>query len=136
MSSAANAKWKKWRKGELEKDMQFCHPRWPEERKYILQEIDEVEKSKIAYFKDAWNYFDWMTYGWILSVILSRVVAVAWPGSQAKSLHARFMAVALIFIWLRLMKVLRIFQALGMTFLCRYSLTFNDVTLDIYPRLS
>ena len=36
VSSAANAKWKKWRKGELEKDMQFCHPRWPEERKVYI----------------------------------------------------------------------------------------------------
>ena len=93
--------------------MQFCHPRWPEERKYILQELEEVDKSTISYFKDAWNYFDWITYAWILAVIISRFVAVFRPSSQGGSLHARFMAVALIFIWLRLMKVLRTFEALG-----------------------
>ena len=93
--------------------MQFCHPRWPEEKKYILQELEEVETSTISYFKDAWNYFDWITYAWIMTVIISRVVAVFYPKSRAGSLHARFMAVALIFIWLRLMKVLRTFEALG-----------------------
>jgi len=112
-SSNANKKWKKWRKSELEKDMQFFHPRWPEERKYILQELEMVENSTISYFKDAWNYFDWITYAWIMTVILSRIVAVFSPKSRAGSLHARFMAVALIFIWLRLMKVLRTFEALG-----------------------
>ncbi len=94
--------------------MNFCHPRWPEERKYILQEIDEVNKSAISYFKDAWNYFDWITYACIFVVVVSRVLAVAWTSSKAAELHPKFMAVALIFIWLRLMKVLRLFQSLGL----------------------
>lgn len=103
--------------------MQFCHPRWPEERKYILQELEEVDKSTISYFKDAWNYFDWITYAWILTVIISRVIAVFLPKSRAGSLHARFMAVALIFIWLRLMKVLRTFEALGACVFLMFSMT-------------
>eukprot|EP00794_Sanderia_malayensis_P014065 gene14065-15531_t len=112
-SFLSNTKWKEWRGKELERDLRFCHPRWPEEKKYLQQEIKEVNTTTISYFKDAWNYFDWITYACIITVILSRIVAVAWPSSKAKNLHPIFMAVALIFIWLRLMKVLRTFQALG-----------------------
>ena len=27
--------WKTWRENEIRKDMQFCHPKWPEARNYI-----------------------------------------------------------------------------------------------------
>jgi len=30
-------RWQIWRSSELQKDLMYCHPRWPEERKYILQ---------------------------------------------------------------------------------------------------
>lgn len=112
-SKDAHEKWKTWRIRQLEKDLEYCHPRWPEERKYLEMERNDVAESGISYFNDAWNYFDWVTYGWILGVVVTRIFAVVLKNETAHSLHPRVFAIALIFIWVRLMKVFRGFVTLG-----------------------
>ena len=112
-SNRSHQKWQKWRIRELEKDLNFTHPRWPEERKYLEMEIRNIADSGISYFNDAWNYFDWITYAWVLSIVITRLLSVGWGSSIAKSLHPKVFALALIFIWLRLMKVFRAFVSLG-----------------------
>ena len=112
-SKNEHQKWQNWRICELERDVKFCHPRWPEERKYIEAEIADIRNSGISYFNDSWNYFDWVTYGWIVGVVVTRVFAVLLQNDTARSLHPRVFALALIFIWLRLMKVFRPFGNLG-----------------------
>lgn len=57
-SKKSHRNWKRWRIDELEKDLQFSHPRWPEERKYLEMERNDILDSGISYFNDAWNYFD------------------------------------------------------------------------------
>lgn len=112
-SKKAHKRWQTWRIGELNKDIQYCHPRWPEERKYLDMERIDIAESGISYFNDAWNYFDWVTYAWILGIIVTRIFAVALKNEMAHSLHPKVFAIALIFIWLRLMKVFRGFVTLG-----------------------
>lgn len=112
-SKKSHRNWKRWRIDELEKDLQFSHPRWPEERKYLEMERNDILDSGISYFNDAWNYFDWVTYGWILGIIVTRIFAVVLASDVARSLHPKVFAIALIFIWLRLMKVFRAFITLG-----------------------
>ena len=113
VSKSMHSRWQEWRIGEMEKDLLYSHPRWPAEQSFIKQEIEHIRSSREGYFKDAWNYFDWITYFFIMAVITSRVIAVCGV-NRGKEVHARIFAVALIFIWLRLMKVMRAFQALGM----------------------
>ena len=113
-SKRSHKRWQAWRVRELEKDLKFCHPRWPEERKYLEMELREIADSGISYFNDAWNYFDWITYGWVSAVIVTRILGVAVDNfPTARSLHPKVFAIALIFIWLRLMKFFRAFGALG-----------------------
>ena len=112
-SKKAHQKWKRWRISEIDRDLQFCHPRWPEERKYLEMERKEIFDSGISYFNDSWNYFDWVTYGWILGIIVTRIFAVVLQSDSARSLHPKVFAIALIFIWIRLMKVFRGFVTLG-----------------------
>ena len=112
-SKEAHERWKSWRIRQIDRDLQFCHPRWPEERKYLEMERNEIAESGISYFNDSWNYFDWVTYGWILGIIVTRIFAVVLESETAHSLHPRVFAIALIFIWLRLMKVFRGFVTLG-----------------------
>lgn len=112
-SKKLHRNWKRWRIDELDKDLKFSHPRWPEERKYLEMERNDILDSGISYFNDAWNYFDWVTYGWILGIIVTRVFAVVLASNVARSLHPKVFAIALIFIWLRLMKVFRGFITLG-----------------------
>ena len=78
-----------------------------------MQEIERIENSSIAYFKDSWNYLDWITYIWILAVVISRIVAMGTTNKTVDGLHPKLLAISLIFIWVRLMKVMRAFQALG-----------------------
>lgn len=112
-SKRAHQRWKRWRIAEIEKDLEHSHPRWPEERKYLEMERNDILDSGISYFNDAWNYFDWVTYGWILGIIVTRIFAVVLGSGAARSLHPKVFAIALIFIWLRLMKVFRGFVTLG-----------------------
>ncbi|XP_032236009.2 transient receptor potential cation channel subfamily A member 1 isoform X2 [Nematostella vectensis] len=112
-SKSAHYKWKRWRIHKLEKDLQYCHPRWPEERKYLEMELREIADSGISYFNDAWNYFDWITYGWVTAMVLTRGLAVGMNNAASQSLHPKVSAVGIIFIWLRLMKSVRAFATLG-----------------------
>lgn len=112
-SKKSHQRWKTWRVRQIERDLKHCHPRWPEERKYLEMERDDVANSGISYFNDSWNYFDWVTYAWILGIIVTRIFSVVLNSETAQSLHPRVFAIALIFIWLRLMKVFRGFVTLG-----------------------
>lgn len=112
-SKKLHQKWKKWRISQLDSDLHYCHPRWPEERKYLEMERNEIIDSGISYFNDSWNYFDWVTYGWILGIIVTRIFAVVLNNDSARSLHPKVFSIGLIFIWLRLMKVFRGFVTLG-----------------------
>jgi len=112
-SKKLHQKWKNWRIRQLDRDLSYCHPRWPEERKYLAMERNEILDSGISYFNDSWNYFDWVTYGWILGIIATRIFAVGLESVSAHSLHPKVFAIGLIFIWLRLMKVFRGFVTLG-----------------------
>ena len=76
-------------------------------------EIEDISSQGISYFKSYWNYFDWVTYFGILAVIMTRILSVAIDNKTANDLHPKVMAIALIFIWLRLMKVFRVVKALG-----------------------
>ena len=98
---------------ELNRDLKYCHPRWPEESLYIKMEIDNISSQGLSYFQSYWNFFDWITYFGVLTVIITRVLSVSINNKTANDLHPKVMAVALIFIWLRLMKVFRAFEALG-----------------------
>lgn len=112
-SQRQHKQWQKWRIGELNRDLKYCHPRWPEEGKYIKMEMDEISKLGLSYFESYWNFFDWITYFAISIVIITRVISVAIDNALANDLHPKVMAISLIVIWLRLMKVFRAFKAVG-----------------------
>ena len=40
-------KWREWRASELEDDIKYCHPRWPQETQYLQSEIDAVRNLSL-----------------------------------------------------------------------------------------
>ena len=54
MSCTTFQNWKQWREDEIDKDIEFCHPRWPEEKMYLVQEKKELDKMRPQYFSDFW----------------------------------------------------------------------------------
>ena len=103
----------RWREDELTRDIQYCHPRWPEERAYIEREIAELAELKPSYLVDWWNYFDWFTYAFIFSTILCHIVTISKQSSDALSAEKAVGSIMLVLQWIRLMKFVRAFKALG-----------------------
>lgn len=56
---------------------------------------------------------DWLTYIAVLTVIITRILAVFSKEKLASDLHPRAYALALIFMWLHFMKSCRPFKSLG-----------------------
>lgn len=105
-------RWQEWRSSELEKDLIYCHPRWPEESKYIKCELSTIKNSHIMYFDDFWNIVDWITYGWIVIGVCLRIVALN-GNKNADLYHRRFLSISMVIIWARTLKLMRAFQLLG-----------------------
>ena len=112
-SKKEHQKWLDWREKQLISDLDYCHPRWPEERKYINQEINALHSQNVSYFQDNWNYFDWLTYTMIGVTIITHVLKMVVRGPTTAKVNRRVLAATIIFIWLRLMKTARAFTSLG-----------------------
>ncbi|XP_033645157.1 uncharacterized protein LOC117304686 isoform X3 [Asterias rubens] len=110
-------RWKQWREGEIEKDLEFCHPQWPQEKNFLLQEIEEINNQSPAYFSEFWNYFDWIVYCVLLifngMFIASQFIPDGISHDRLVGFARRFMAISIILIWLRFMKTARAFKSIG-----------------------
>ncbi|MEE6463151.1 hypothetical protein FKM82_005801, partial [Ascaphus truei] len=106
--------WKDWRRKELEKDLTFCHPMWPEEKEYLQKGMADVRAMHPAYLKDFWNVFDWIVYFLLLAVILTHIADIVVRNNKNLHVsHVRVFAVTIIFLWLRVMKHARAIRVLG-----------------------
>ena len=129
-------RWTRWRSLELQKDLAYCHPRWPEEQKYIMQELERIQLSRISYFADWWNIFDWIVYIWISVGVAVRIPALC-GNTRASDVHREILALSMIVIWIRLLKAMRAFQALGQfsLFLLQLFFLFSRTSSlwNVYP---
>nr|AAI70078.1 XCAT2 protein [Xenopus laevis] len=107
-------RWKEWRKKELEKDLKYCHPMWPEEKEYLQKGIEDLNKVHSGYFRDFWNIFDWIVYFLLLAVIVTHIADITvQSNTDMHTHHVRIFSVTIIFLWLRLMKHARAIRLLG-----------------------
>lgn len=105
--------WVKWREDELRNDLEFCHPRWPGERMYLMQEIDSLRHQAPSYLKDAWNFIDWLAYVMILASLSTLLVAYFRDDQMVLSVYRNILSATLVVLWVRLMKYARVFTAIG-----------------------
>ena len=98
---------------QIERDLKYCHPRWPAERQYLESELKLVKLQRRTYFSEIWNVFEWITYVIILALVITRIVAVSLNNKVAIKFHAKTYAVGLVVIWLRLMRTCRAIRSLG-----------------------
>lgn len=118
--------WVKWREDKLRGDLEFCHPRWPGERLYLMQEIDSLHHQEPAYFKDAWNFVDWLAYFMILASIATNLIAYLYGNTWALIVHVNISSATLVILWIRLMKYARAFTSLG-PFVVMLGHVINDI---------
>ena len=118
--------WVKWREDELRNDLEFCHPRWPGERMYLMQEIDSLRHQEPSYLKDAWNFIDWLAYSMIIASLAALCTAYLRDDHMALSAYINILSATLVVLWIRLMKYARAFTALG-PFVVMLGHVINDV---------
>ena len=108
-----NRQYEQWKMREIERDLQFCHPQWPEERRFVSSEVYRIKSDSSSFLGDPWNIFEWCTYAGLLLLMSTRGAAILHGDPLADAIHHRSCAVVLIFVWLRLMKYCRSFHSLG-----------------------
>lgn len=97
----------------MERDLQYCHPRWPEERRYLNSEMELIRSSSLSYLKNGWNIFEWLAFVVVLLVVFTRVASCLSSNPVADKIHYRSFPILLIMLWLRFMKCCRCYQSLG-----------------------
>lgn len=105
--------WVTYRKVQIEKDLEKCHPRWTEESDYLKKELSSLDDSRPRYWSDFWNIFDWICYVFLVVSITTHLVDIFDHSETVARAHIRIMSVTIILLWLRLMKVARAFALLG-----------------------
>ncbi|XP_028395796.1 transient receptor potential cation channel subfamily V member 3-like [Dendronephthya gigantea] len=119
-------KWISWRASELEEDLSFCHPRWPQEELYLKSEIKAIRDTPLISSGDSWIYFDWFSLILILGTIASHLVFVNIDSSLSQVVHARIITVLLLVLWLRIMQYARPFEGAG-PFVAIFGHIINDI---------
>ena len=105
--------WIEWRINELENDLKYCHPRWPQERKYIEYEMKRVKSLPMYNELGAWFYLDWVILILIIASIITHFVFFYDESIATRYLYTRVISVMNLLVWLRLLKYVRPFPGLG-----------------------
>ena len=105
--------WIAWKTTDLSRDKEYCHPRWPEELRYLEQELKSLRGQRALLFKDAWNHFEWFTCTILLATVLTYVANYFYHSDTTYKVHMRVSVGLLIALWLRIMKYARPFRQTG-----------------------
>ncbi|XP_043095711.1 ankyrin repeat and protein kinase domain-containing protein 1-like [Puntigrus tetrazona] len=105
--------WQRWTVRKVNEDLGCSHPMWPEERKYLEDQIKYIRNLKGSYSQDSWNIFDWLVYSLLLAVLGIHLADIFLVSESLRQNSLRLFAVSIIFLWLRLMKHVRAFRAMG-----------------------
>ena len=101
-------------KNEIMREIQYCHPRFPQELVFVRHRIACAENEQQASFHDAWYFLDIATMLGLVAVSVTRVLCVMVSGTgDYLAAHQIIKVIALILAWLRFMKSFRPFTALG-----------------------
>ena len=106
-------KWKQWRTRGMQRDLEFCHPRWVQEKAFVEREIRMTRERKKTYFQDVWNYFDWLAYVMLIVVFIMHYINISLNNNIYNDVVIKIMACTLILIWVRMLKFARPFPTQG-----------------------
>ena len=81
-----------FRQRTLQDDLDNTDISLPEEKKYLLSELESIKKNRSNYFKDPWNIIDIITYVALLIVILLHIADIAVHSTELAVWTARYPA--------------------------------------------
>jgi hypothetical protein len=93
--------------------MKYCHPRWPQERKYIEYEISRVKSLPQYNEFGAWFYLDWVVLILIIASIVSHFIFFVEDSDVSRYVYTRVISIMNLLVWLRLLKYVRPFPGIG-----------------------
>eukprot|EP00112_Aurelia_sp_Birch-Aquarium-sp1_P026162 Seg91.6 transcript_id=Seg91.6/GoldUCD/mRNA.D3Y31 product="Serine/threonine-protein phosphatase 6 regulatory ankyrin repeat subunit C" protein_id=Seg91.6/GoldUCD/D3Y31 len=99
----------------LEKDLKFCHPRWPHEKRFLDATIGLLKSQVSVYFKRFSTYFEWLTAA-IMLLQASFSFLHTFDHEREETHHRAnkvVLAIAAPFACFRLMNALRPFPITG-----------------------
>lgn len=105
--------WVDWRIAQLEDEKQYCHPRWPQEEKYIKTEMKRIKSLPTLNSFGAWFYLDWIVILLIIITVATSVVYFYKDNSSTRYLYTRTLSFVNLLVWLRLLKCVRPFRGIG-----------------------
>ena len=70
----ALVRWRESRAEQLQQNMQYCHPTWAQEKKYLESEIEAVKNLSLVATSNWWIYFDWACLLLILTTFVTRTL--------------------------------------------------------------
>uniref|UniRef100_A0A8C6WWJ9 Si:ch73-193i2.2 n=1 Tax=Neogobius melanostomus TaxID=47308 RepID=A0A8C6WWJ9_9GOBI len=98
---------RKWAQRRIHDDLRCCHPMWPQDQ------LKTVQNMRGNYSRDLWNLSDWLVYCLLGVSTVVHMVDVVRPSERLHRESLRLFSVAVIFLWLRLMKYVRAFRLMG-----------------------
>ena len=102
-----------WRRRQLNRDLEFCHPRWAQEKVFLESELKASRRAGAGVTSDPWNIFEFVTFTAVVAVIITRLVIIFKPSHQSEETHREVYTGFLILAWVHFMKSCRPFTALG-----------------------
>ncbi|XP_053189500.1 transient receptor potential channel pyrexia [Scomber japonicus] len=105
--------WQQWAELRVRDDLRCSHPMWPQEKVFLLDQREKIQKMRGGYSQDLWNIFDWLVYTLLAMAFGVHVADVLHPSASLRTDSLRLFSVTIIFLWLRLMKHVRAFRLMG-----------------------
>ena len=112
-SRRETSKFISWRKKEIKRDLEYCHPRWTQEKTFVKGQVRQIKDRKKTYFQDKWNYLDWVAYLMLIIVIILHIINVVVQSDVYNDIFVRIFACTIIIVWVRLLKFARPFPSQG-----------------------
>ncbi|XP_066918568.1 transient receptor potential channel pyrexia-like [Clytia hemisphaerica] len=113
-STRFTERFKRWRESNIQRDLKFAHPRWPEERAYLEREIRACEDYTSSYFRDRWNFLDWLTQFLMVATIILHLFNITYHTNSTSDWFRGISSATLLSMWLRLLKYARPFRSVGL----------------------
>ena len=93
--------------------MKYCHPRWPQEKKYIEYEINRVKSLPQYNAFGSWFYLDWAILILIIATIITHFLFFVNDSFVVRYVYTRVISIMNLLVWLRLLKYVRPFPGIG-----------------------
>lgn len=105
--------WIKSQTENLQKDLKYCHPRWPQEEKALNNEMTRINKLKGFGGKNGWFYYDWIVLIVMIGALGLHFAFYEVKSNSVKYIYTRVLSIANLVVSLRLLETVRPFPGIG-----------------------